>query len=268
MDMGAVLGHAREMRRYRTHVGGPILEQGGGSNRLVAKGCKEKVLGTPTHTHLGWVCGHPLLAEDDRVCVREETAGGGRVTVRTLRTLHAVDRHGGAEAFEGLLELAHAWASRQGAAHQLQALALLLLVRWRGRRGRRLRVHRRMKKWLVLVIHSKIKTTYEASLPPIIGIPGPANHPSCARAAREPARCARVSEVGIAAEKGVVCESMATTSSLSLCRQLLRTANGFTNYNFREYALRIIREDFKSKRALSGVEAVEARAEGFKQLQV
>ena len=61
---------------------------------------------------------------------------------------------------------------------------------------------------------------------------------------------------------------MATTSSLSLCRQLLRTANGFTNYNFREYALRIIREDFKSKRALSGVEAVEARAEGFKQLQV
>ena len=119
----------------------------GGSNRLVAKGCKEKVLGTPTHTHLGWVCGHPLLAEDDRVCVREETAGGGRVTVRTLRTLHAVDRHGGAEAFEGLLELAHAWASRQGAAHQLQALALLLLVRWRGRRGRRLRVHRRMKKW-------------------------------------------------------------------------------------------------------------------------
>ena len=60
---------------------------------------------------------------------------------------------------------------------------------------------------------------------------------------------------------------MATTSSLSLCRQLLRTANGFTNYNFREYALRIIREDFKSKRALSGVEAVEARAEGFKQLQ-
>ena len=240
----------------------------GGSNRLVAKGCKVKVLGTPTHTHLGWVCGHPLLAEDDRVCVWEETAGGGRVTVRTLRTLHAVDRHGGAEAFEGLLELAHAWASRQGAAHQLQALALLLLVRWRGRRGRRLRVHRRMKKWLVLVIHSKIKTTYEASLPPIIGIPGPANHPSCARTAREPARCARVSEVGIAAEKGVVCESMATTSSLSLCRQLLRTANGFTNYNFREYALRIIREDFKSKRALSGVEAVEARAEGFKQLQV
>lgn len=65
-----------------------------------------------------------------------------------------------------------------------------------------------------------------------------------------------------------MCVSMATTSSLSLCRQLLRTANGFTNYNFREYALRIIREDFKSKRALSGVEAVEARAEGFKQLQV
>lgn len=57
------------------------------------------------------------------------------------------------------------------------------------------------------------------------------------------------------------------SSSISLCRQLLRTAHGFTNYNFREYALRMIREDFRSNRGLAGDEAVRAHENGARQLQ-
>ena len=144
-EYGSGVGACKRNAAIEDARGRPILEQGGGVRTASSPRGAKKRCWAHTDTHLGWVCCHPLLAEDDRVCVWEETAGGGRVTVRTLRTLHAVDRHGGAEAFEGLLEPAHAWASRQGAAHQLQALALLLLVGWRGRRGRRLRVHRRIK---------------------------------------------------------------------------------------------------------------------------
>ena len=47
-------------------------------------------------------------------------------------------------------------------------------------------------------------------------------------------------------------------ASLTLYRQLLRAANGFTNYNFRNYFVRVVREDFRRDSALQGSEEVDA----------
>ena len=53
-----------------------------------------------------------------------------------------------------------------------------------------------------------------------------------------------------------IMSSKATT--LTLYRSLLRASGGFTNYNFRDYALRSVRERFRANVALSEPEAVSA----------
>ena len=45
---------------------------------------------------------------------------------------------------------------------------------------------------------------------------------------------------------------------IGLYRQLQRAGRGFTNYNFREYALRRIREGFNENRSLSDAGAITA----------
>ena len=45
---------------------------------------------------------------------------------------------------------------------------------------------------------------------------------------------------------------------MTLYRSLLRASGGFTNYNFRDYALRSVRERFRANVALSEPEAVSA----------
>jgi len=54
---------------------------------------------------------------------------------------------------------------------------------------------------------------------------------------------------------------------LTLYRDLLRAARGFSNYNFREYAMQRVREDVREASTLSGVDAVElAYQQGRQQL--
>ena len=64
--------------------------------------------------------------------------------------------------------------------------------------------------------------------------------------------------------------TMATPSrsaTLGLYRSLLRAAKGFSNYNFREYALRRVREDMREASALTDSTAVtRAHQEGRRQL--
>ena len=58
----------------------PILEQGGGSNRLVAKGCKEKGAGhTHTHTHTsdGFAVTHCWQRTTEFVSGRKPPAAAG-----------------------------------------------------------------------------------------------------------------------------------------------------------------------------------------------
>ena len=43
-------------------------------------------------------------------------------------------------------------------------------------------------------------------------------------------------------------------ANLGLYRQLMRAATGFSNYNFRNYAVRLVREDFRAAAALEGDE--------------
>ena len=58
-------------------------------------------------------------------------------------------------------------------------------------------------------------------------------------------------------------------SVLSLYRQTLRAAQQFSNYNFREYALRYAREDFRAAKPLSDADAIaQAYQRGKTQLQM
>eukprot|EP00967_Tisochrysis_lutea_P080031 scaffold109702_cov31-Tisochrysis_lutea.AAC.2 len=54
--------------------------------------------------------------------------------------------------------------------------------------------------------------------------------------------------------------------AIVLYRQLMRAAKGFSNYNFREYALRHVRDDFRQAAALRGEEAERAMAKGREEL--
>lgn len=45
--------------------------------------------------------------------------------------------------------------------------------------------------------------------------------------------------------------SVSRAQALGQYRQLLRAAARFTNYNFREYALRVVREDFRAGSQMS-----------------
>eukprot|EP00965_Chrysotila_dentata_P163602 5402313-Pleurochrysis_carterae.AAC.3 len=58
------------------------------------------------------------------------------------------------------------------------------------------------------------------------------------------------------------------TQVLSLYRSLLRTSKGFVNYNFREYALRHVRESFASARGATGEEAANLYQAGLEQHKV
>ncbi len=55
--------------------------------------------------------------------------------------------------------------------------------------------------------------------------------------------------------------------SLALYRQLLRASQRFTNYNFREYSLRRVRDDFRSSSQLAPADARRAYDYGVKELE-
>jgi len=84
---------------------------------------------------------------------------------------------------------------------------------------------------------------------------------------------ARLASVGVIAQLRVQSFSAPADShrarAIGLYRQLLRAAKGFTNYNFREYAQRIVREDFRSQLKLADAAEVEkAHLRGQEQLQM
>ena len=51
---------------------------------------------------------------------------------------------------------------------------------------------------------------------------------------------------------------MTGTEVLGLYRSLLRAGSGFTNYNFRDYALRSVRDRFRANLGLSDGDAISA----------
>lgn len=56
-------------------------------------------------------------------------------------------------------------------------------------------------------------------------------------------------------------------ANLSLYRQLMRTAKNFQNYNFRDYAVRYVRDDFRRDATLTDAQAIdEAYNRGLEQL--
>lgn len=62
--------------------------------------------------------------------------------------------------------------------------------------------------------------------------------------------------------------SITPVTTRGLYRDLLRAARGFSNYNFREYALRLVREDFRAGSALtSPTEVTNAYQQGRVQLE-
>lgn len=56
--------------------------------------------------------------------------------------------------------------------------------------------------------------------------------------------------------------------TLSLFRNLLRNAQKFVNYNFREHAKRRVAYEFHKNKNLEGADAVSAYKRGIEQLQV
>lgn len=52
--------------------------------------------------------------------------------------------------------------------------------------------------------------------------------------------------------------SPSRSASLTLFRQLLRAGQNFTNYNFRDYACRYVRDDFRRDASLTDAHAVDA----------
>ena len=62
--------------------------------------------------------------------------------------------------------------------------------------------------------------------------------------------------------------AVSRSASLSLYRDLLRAARSFANYNFRDYAVRYVRDDFRRDSRLTDADAVaEAFARGRLQLK-
>jgi hypothetical protein len=55
------------------------------------------------------------------------------------------------------------------------------------------------------------------------------------------------------------------SATIGLYRDLLRAARGFNNYNFREYALRRVREDVREGSTLSGDDALRLAYERGRQ---
>ena len=64
----------------------------------------------------------------------------------------------------------------------------------------------------------------------------------------------------------VAMSAVGRSATLSLYRNLLRAARGFTNYNFREYALRRVREEVREARTLGGDDVLIAYQQGRQQL--
>ena len=60
----------------------------------------------------------------------------------------------------------------------------------------------------------------------------------------------------------------AASASRSLYRSLLRAGKGFTNYNFRDYAIRTVKDDFRIGAAHTGAEADAAYRQGRVQLDM
>ena len=59
------------------------------------------------------------------------------------------------------------------------------------------------------------------------------------------------------------------TQALGLYRQMLRAGRSFEAYNFREYALRRVREDFHSSRSIADVAQARAAYDfGVQQLEL
>jgi hypothetical protein len=59
------------------------------------------------------------------------------------------------------------------------------------------------------------------------------------------------------------------TRALGLFRQLMRASRGFTNYNFREYALRRVRTGFREGAAAAdGAASLKLVHEGERQLEL
>ena len=59
------------------------------------------------------------------------------------------------------------------------------------------------------------------------------------------------------------------SAALSLYRSLLRAGGGFSNYNFRDYALRSVRDKFRENVGLTDAEAITAAMhEGRQQLEL
>eukprot|EP00310_Coccolithus_braarudii_P019618 CAMPEP_0183356092 /NCGR_PEP_ID=MMETSP0164_2-20130417/43056_1 /TAXON_ID=221442 /ORGANISM="Coccolithus pelagicus ssp braarudi, Strain PLY182g" /LENGTH=82 /DNA_ID=CAMNT_0025529399 /DNA_START=74 /DNA_END=322 /DNA_ORIENTATION=+ len=54
---------------------------------------------------------------------------------------------------------------------------------------------------------------------------------------------------------------------LTLYKQLLRAAGGFSNYNFREYAIRHVRDDFRASQLASASKVPALYDAGCKRLQ-
>ena len=52
---------------------------------------------------------------------------------------------------------------------------------------------------------------------------------------------------------------------LRLYKQMLRAARGFDNYNFRDYTLRYVRDDFRAHRGADAAAAAELYAKGLEQ---
>ena len=52
---------------------------------------------------------------------------------------------------------------------------------------------------------------------------------------------------------------------LRLYKQMLRSARGFDNYNFRDYTLRYVRDDFRAHRGADAAAAAELYAKGLEQ---
>ena len=62
--------------------------------------------------------------------------------------------------------------------------------------------------------------------------------------------------------------AISRSANIALYRDLLRAGKAFSNYNFREYALRLVREDFRTGSRLAGADADAAYRRGRTQLDM
>mmetsp|Transcript_8245 Transcript_8245/g.23519 ORF Transcript_8245/g.23519 Transcript_8245/m.23519 type:complete len:84 (+) Transcript_8245:153-404(+) len=61
---------------------------------------------------------------------------------------------------------------------------------------------------------------------------------------------------------------MSSTQTLALYRHMLRAAGRFTQYNFRDYAMRKVKTEFHRNRGLQGEEAEKALAFAREQMEL